>query len=331
MARRLFSNWDPFQALLRLGKLQNPDDFMMIRAIEAVIRPSVRGGTRMHPSFKTSVIRTIGTITVTTVVALNLTAYAAQETQNRLTASQQNALVQKYCAVCHDDAHRNGGLTLQHFDASQVDPSLAAMMVSKLNSGALGAAGLELPPRSVQDGLLNALVSESAGSRDWKLSRSVDPASQAPLLTASIVREMPSKDYPENPQLYRLKLTCSLNTRNAEMQLTWSPQPATSSRTVAVALDGGAPLTYIIEGREKMGNGAKTKDGADATSGPAAAVLYATRPIPGAANLAMPLPARTLSISNLFPDETVAFPFDRLTQSMRQQLSECFGSNNIGR
>jgi hypothetical protein len=32
--------------------------------------------------------------------------------------AQQNALVQKYCAVCHTDVHRNGGLSLQHFDAA---------------------------------------------------------------------------------------------------------------------------------------------------------------------------------------------------------------------
>src|SRR4051794_10125534 len=49
--------------------------------------------------------------------------------------AQQNALVHKYCAVCHTDAARSGGLTLEHFDAAQAAPSLAAMMVSKLTSG----------------------------------------------------------------------------------------------------------------------------------------------------------------------------------------------------
>ena len=40
--------------------------------------------------------------------------------------AQQNALVQKYCAVCHTDAARNGGLSLEHFDAAQAPPSLMA-------------------------------------------------------------------------------------------------------------------------------------------------------------------------------------------------------------
>src|SRR5439155_4905658 len=73
-------------------------------------------------------------------------------------AAQQNALVQKYCAVCHDDAHANGGLSLQHFDASNVDPSLAAMMVSKLKSGAIGAAGIAPPGRPTEEALLEALT-----------------------------------------------------------------------------------------------------------------------------------------------------------------------------
>jgi hypothetical protein len=33
-------------------------------------------------------------------------------------AAQQNALVQRYCAVCHTDAAKNGGLSLEHFDAA---------------------------------------------------------------------------------------------------------------------------------------------------------------------------------------------------------------------
>jgi hypothetical protein len=38
----------------------------------------------------------------------------------------------------------------------------------------------------------------------------------------------------------------------------------------------------------------------------------------------MPLPAQTLTISDLFPDETVVFPFDRLSLTAREGLSTCF-------
>src|SRR5579872_6892013 len=78
--------------------------------------------------------------------------------------AQQTALIQKYCAVCDTDASMNGGLTLEHFDAAKVDPSLAAMLVSKLKGKALGAAGLPLPEKATQDALEAALTAESAGA-----------------------------------------------------------------------------------------------------------------------------------------------------------------------
>ena len=63
-----------------------------------------------------------------------------------------------------------------------------------------------------------------------------------------------------------------------------------------------------------MGNGAKKADGTENTTGPAATVLKGTQ-----------LPARTLTISGLFPDETVVFSFDGLSKAARRDLSACFG------
>src|SRR5262245_8182409 len=120
----------------------------------------------------------------------------------QMDVAQTNALVQKYCAVCHRDAHPNGGLSLEHFDAANVDPSLAAMMVSKLKSGAIGAAGIQKPDKATQDAFFDALNSKTTGATEWILTRSQDPATRAPLLTASILREASSTE------LYRLKLTC---------------------------------------------------------------------------------------------------------------------------
>src|SRR3989442_7727634 len=103
--------------------------------------------------------------------------------------SQQNSLVQKYCAVCHTDAARNGGLSLEHFDAAQASPSLTAMLLSKLTggvllktakeassnasaaalidkkmrSGAMGAAGIPIPDKATMDALILAFAVESAG------------------------------------------------------------------------------------------------------------------------------------------------------------------------
>jgi hypothetical protein len=241
--------------------------------------------------------------------------------------AEENALVQKYCAVCHDDAHRNGGLSLQHFNASEVEPSLAAMMVSKLKSGAMGAAGIGVPDSATEKQFLTALQAKSVNANAWTLTRTREPGSQAQLLTASIVVEQPPAAAIKDMELYRLKLTCRPETREGELQLTWSPQPAQSPSTISAAADGGTPVLFKIEGREKMGNGAKQADGTDATSGPAAAILYTRRPTPGATNLSMPLPSRTLVVSNILSNDSIVFPFDQMTQPIKQQLSTCFAGN----
>jgi hypothetical protein len=227
-----------------------------------------------------------------------------------MAVSQQNALVQKYCAVCHTDAHPNGGLSLQHFDAAHVEPSLAAMMVSKLKSGAMGAAGIQRPDQATQDGLFKALNEKSDGAQEWTLTRTPDA------LTVSILGDAPATE-----ELYRLKLTCRPDTRQAEMQLTWSPKNAGDfARELSVVADGGAAVVYKVEGHEKMGNASKNTDGTDVTTGPAAALLHTT-----------PLPVRTLTVGDLFTNAKVLFPFDRLTPAMRKELTTCFTQSSASR
>jgi hypothetical protein len=221
--------------------------------------------------------------------------------------AQQNTLVQTYCAVCHNDAHLNGGLSLEHFDAAQPDPGLAAMLVSKLKGKAMGAAGIPLPDRATQDALLSALSSEAAGASGWNVIRT-------PILTASVVQGALSAANGGEPDLYRLTLTCNADTHEGEMQLAWSPGVPSPDRVMSFAVDEKAPLTYKVESGEKMFKGAS------GDSGTGAIILYP----------AIPLPAQTLTISNLFSDETVVFPFGGLTQPVRKALSTCFtgGSNS---
>src|SRR5262245_24779665 len=215
------------------------------------------------------------------IISLPAFAYgqgAAVAAGEPMRVARQNALVQKYCAVCHDDIHRNGGLSLQHFDASNVDPSLAAMMVSKLKTGAIGAAGLPLPDQATQDAFFNALDAKSRGATDWTLTRTEDPSTHASFLTASILRTAPATPANSLGELYRLKLTCRTRPSEGEMQLTWAPKNAgESARAISVAADSGAPVKYIVEGHETMGNGAKKADGSASTTGPAATVLKGMR------------------------------------------------------
>ena len=266
----------------------------------------------MEPTLKTPTYRTIWAVAVAAGLILTTPAAVAS---GAMPVEQQNALVEKYCAVCHTDAVRNGGLSLEHFDAARPDPGVAAMIVSKLKANAMGASGQPLPDRAAQDALLSALSAASVGANRWTVNQAPGPAARAQITTASIVQEVPSThEKAVSPDLYRLIVTCNSDTHEGEMQLAWSPAVPENGRVLSASVDGNAAFTYKVEGSEKMGNGQ------DGTSGPGAAILAA-----------VPLPARTLTISNLFPDETVVFPFDGLTQTVRQTLSTCFTGIGSGR
>ena len=219
--------------------------------------------------------------------------------------AQQNALVQKYCAVCHTDAAKNGGLSLEHYDAAQANPALAAMLLSKLRNGAMGAAGLGIPDPATRDAWVAATAAQAERAKGWTVIRTEAPGSKAPVLTASIVRDVAPRKRDADAPVYRLTLACNIANHKGEIQLTWSPAPQTN-RTFSVSADGNAGIPHRLEGREeKMGNGTAL------STGLAAVVLNA------------PLPEKTLTITDLFPGETVVFPLGELDQVDRRQLAVC--------
>jgi hypothetical protein len=228
-----------------------------------------------------------------------------------MSPAQQNTLVQKYCAVCHTDAAKNGGLSLEHYDASQVNPALAAMLLSKLRNGAMGAAGLGIPDPATRDAWVAATAAQAERAHGWTVIRTEAPGSKAHVLTASIVRDVAARKSGTDGPVYRLTLACNLASHKGEIQLTWSPAPQTD-RTFSVSADGNAGIPHRLEGREeKMGNGTAL------TAGLAAAVLNA------------PLPDKTLTITDLFPGETVVFPLGELDQVDRRQLAVCLPAGAI--
>ncbi|HEY4086921.1 MAG TPA: hypothetical protein VGM43_13330 [Bryobacteraceae bacterium] len=162
------------------------------------------------------------------VIAGLATAFAGE----RMPVAQQNALVGKYCAVCHTDVARNGGLSLEHFDAAQVAPSLAAMMISKMTHGAMGAAGIPIPDKATINELIAALTAEASGAHEWSVER-------GPVVTASILRELPGA-------MFRLVVTCNSATHKGDIQLAWAPMPKIGNLTATV--DQKTPLADDGEG-----------------------------------------------------------------------------------
>jgi hypothetical protein len=241
---------------------------------------------------------------------LSGTATAAFAT---MPVAQQNAMVTQYCTVCHTDAHPNGGISFERFDAAKPDPGVVAMIVSKLYSKALGASGQALPDKATQDDFLNTLIAESKGSNAWFVSRAGNAA------TASIVQtiEPSSKENEGQPDMYRLTVSCNPARREGEMKVAWSPATPPEGKAMAATADGRSLFTYRIEGKETMGNGQA------GTSGPGSIQLYKTAPTDKMPK-SMALPAKSLSIENLFGPGAVEFPFDKLDAGMRRDLSACF-------
>jgi hypothetical protein len=221
-------------------------------------------------------------------------------------AAEQNALVRKYCAVCHTDAAMNGGLSLQHYDAAKRDPGLAAMILSKLNNGAMGAAGNGVPDKVAQQAWLDSTREQADGAKQWFVRR------EDGVVSASIVREVPPRkpDSTDVP-VYRMRMVCNPSIGVGEMQLTWSPQPQTG-RTMTASVDGNAPVEYKIEGKESMGNGATVQAG------------HASILLSNGKGGRLALANQSLTVRELFPGETVEFPFSEIDQRAHAELSKCF-------
>ena len=234
------------------------------------------------------------------LVAIGTPVYAA------MPAAEQTALVKKYCAVCHTDVAKNGGLSLEHYDAAKRDPALAAMILSKLNNGAMGAAGKGVPDQAVQQAWLESTREQAVGAKEWFVSR------EGGVVSASIVRDVPprqpgSSDSP----VYRFRITCNPSTGSGGMQLTWSPQPQTG-RTLAASVDGNGPIEYRIDGKESMGNGKTGQTG------------HASAMLSNGKGGTLALASQSLTIRELFPGETVHFPFSDLDHRTLTELRQCF-------
>jgi hypothetical protein len=227
------------------------------------------------------------------MVALSTPVWAA------MPPAEQNALVKRYCAVCHTDAARNGGLSLEHYDAAKRDPALAAMMLTKLNNGAMGAAGNGVPDKAAQQAWLESTTEQAAGAMEWFVSR------DGGAVSASMVREAPPrKPGSTDAPLYRVRVSCQVSTGAGQMELTWAPQPQTD-RAMTASVDQNAPVEYAIEGRESMGNGTKARTGR-------ASVLLS-----GGSGPKLGLANQSLTIRELFAGETIAFPFSELDSKTR--------------
>ena len=233
-------------------------------------------------------------------------------TTHPMPARQQNELVQKRCAPCHSGANPKGGLLLEHFDAAFPDPAVARMMLIKIaKDGAISAAGEPVPDDTTREGLVSALsaAANAAPSDAWRVDLGDDPKGGHNIVTASILQETTSAtDAPS--AVYQLTLTCGGRTHRGEMTLaTYSRKGSKvppTDRALFPASDGSVRFTYKVDGTPNE-----------------SARLYVARNNTSAPMALIPIPAQTLTISNLFSGESVTFPFNRLSPIVLRQLETC--------
>lgn len=190
-----------------------------------------------------------------------------------------------------------GGVSLEIASHAGSSTDAAELVNRKMKSGAMGAAGIPIPDKATIDALIHAFSAESTGATDW----SIEPG-----LTASVLREMPSAKNAGEAEFYRLIASCNPATQQGTLQVAWAPVP--QSGTLAASADGNAAVEYRVEGTEAMGNGSGV-----ILHGRAALMLNA-----------VPLPAKSLTINDLFPGESVSFSFSNFPKDVRHQFEVCF-------
>jgi hypothetical protein len=232
--------------------------------------------------------------------------------------AEQDALVKTYCVGCHNDTRLIGGMSLEHFDPAHPDPSIAGMMVSKLKYGAMGAAGIQMPDSATISALMEALAARAIGAEiatgGWALKSNASPLPPPPppTITASIQREGSSPTNATQSTAYQLTLTCVKTPDTSNAGIASASHLAKMQLTADRAMPGAGSvsLTYDVDGTP---------------GGPS--IRYVTQQNSGSATFVIPLPSRTLTIRNLFPGETVTFPFDGLNRELRRVLSTCLASD----
>jgi hypothetical protein len=186
-------------------------------------------------------------------------------------------------------------------DVSAAD---SAEVLKMMKASAMGAAGQGVPDEETQVMFSRTLALQSKGAYEWNIRwENTGTSTQDRILITSILREKPSVKYEGVTDSYRLIISCRAGTREGEIKVTWANAPAGEGQMMSVAVDSAAAFQHKVEGGRAQGN----RDNG-----------------PGSTKLKVPLPTQSLTVSNLFGDGNLVFPFSALSQATQRDLAVCF-------
>ncbi|HEX5000727.1 MAG TPA: DUF1592 domain-containing protein [Terriglobia bacterium] len=110
------------------------------------------------------------TLVAAAALTLSLTAVRAAQTPAAAPGAAQSAIVGTYCATCHSDKGRSGGLSLEHADLADVTkaPETWEKVIRKLRVGMMPPPGMPRPDAAALDGLATYLETSLNRAADAK-------------------------------------------------------------------------------------------------------------------------------------------------------------------
>lgn len=236
----------------------------------------------------------------------------------------------------------NGGLSLEHFDASTVSPALAAVLANKFTTGVpieelllpefnsqliekietgkeygapsvMSISGLPLPTEGEINGFIMAMAHRSNNVDQWHVTKDGN------ITIADIARvaRLPESEYVKLRDLiYRLVVSCDASSRTGEILLTWSPVPMNGKLEVIV--DSESAQVFVINEQEPMANGDP------GTSAPSSVMLIGRNRLNEYPELS--IPDDMLRIKGPLPTEQIEISFSELWELEPELIEVCFSN-----
>jgi mono/diheme cytochrome c family protein len=119
----------------------------------------VAQGSPQRPAPVAKAAAQVATPAPATSTAAPPRAAISHDKTSALTRGDQTKVVGQYCATCHSDRGKAGGLSLAGFDAAKVTehPDVAEKMIRKLRAGMMPPAGARRPEAEVLESLATSL------------------------------------------------------------------------------------------------------------------------------------------------------------------------------